>query len=436
MNTNYAGQDSCIIWKANTGRIHSKNCILVDNERVFVGTCGHHWNVDDDEDGVSLLNARTGELIWFTATRSDVNGICRAGKHLLCPTDRGDIFVVDTVHGRILSVFRLDSAALSRPVIWQYDADTWEAVAISAAGTFYWLSSISREMVKLGSIGEQVRADLVDVSSESERAFIVATQSGSLVRCVLDNRYVASRILCRVKYASYATASGEPGTEAIGLFHAAPSVQGSRLYIGFARNTYYPTAPLVCVDAVTGKEVWRASRLPAETCGNSRVTPLICGPYAACAFAHSSSLDVFDRESGTFVAGIKIGQHVHQHWSAPVQYGNHRALIGRVDGRLSIVDLNSRRLVASISLATRTIRIGPLDDAECDGIYPLYSRRPLGICGTPAVWGNRVFVGTTSGDLFALDLGAFGYGLQVPEAAGVPADGRSGEFTNQSVTPS
>lgn len=177
MNSHCSDQHSCVIWKANIGRIHSKNRILVDQDRVVVGTCGHHWNVDDDEDGVSLLDTKTGEVIWFTPTHSDVNTICRAGLHLLCPTDRGDAFLLNAALGTVSGLFKFDSALLSRPLVWQYDEEKWDALAISAAGTVYRIGPTPRDIAVIGNIGEPIRADLVDVSSESERAFIAATES-------------------------------------------------------------------------------------------------------------------------------------------------------------------------------------------------------------------------------------------------------------------
>lgn len=409
MNRAFSGERSCVIWKANVGRIHSKNRILVDQDRVVVGTCGHHWNVDDDEDGVSLLDTRTGEVIWFTQTRSDVNSICRAGMHLLCPTDRGEAFLLNAALGTVSGVFKFDSALLSRPIAWHCDEEKWEALAISAVGTVYRIGPTPRDITVIGNIGKPVRADLVDISSESGRAFIAATESGDIIKCAVSDKLVTFRVLGRIMYSGHAYSIDDPEENTKASVHAAPAIEEGRLYIGFARNSYYETAPLVCLDMLTGEEVWRASRLPHERCGNCRVTPLVIGPYVVCAFAYSNSLYLFDKENGKCAAAIKLGRHVYQQWSSPIRHGTHGVLLGRIDGRLSILDLNAKELVASISLATRKIRLGPLDDAECNGEYPLYpGRRPLGICGTPTLLRDNVFVGTTSGELFAIDIASFG----------------------------
>jgi hypothetical protein len=408
MNVNSVPPASWMTWRANIGRVHSKNCIVVDGDRLFIGTCGHHWNVDDDEDGVSLLDVKTGDLIWFTATGCDVNGICRAGGYLLCPTDKGSVFFLDAVHGNVSAIIDLDSAALSRPLVWHDDEGKWEAIVISAAGTVYQLGPTPSDVVKLGSVGEPVRADLVDISSQECQVVVVATESGSVIRCVLGDGHFKPRILSRVTYKSHPLPGGGEVVETPSVLHAAPAVEGNRLYFGFARDTYYPTAPLVCIDAITGDEIWRAPRLPQKHCGNCRVTPAIVGPYIATAFAYSNSLHVFNKENGAFVAAIGVGQHVYQQWSAPTRHGEHTLLLGRVDGRLSIIDLLEKKLVASISLATHEAKLGPVEDAGCEGRYALYPRRrPLGICGTPTSVGNNVFVGTTSGDLFAIDIGPF-----------------------------
>lgn len=415
MKNDTAAPSSSILWKGNIGRIHSKNSILIDHGRLFVGTCGHYWNKDDDEDGVSLLDQKTGELIWFAATRSDVNGICRAGKYLLCPTDRGSVFVLDADRGKVSGIFELDSAALSKPLVWYCDDERWEAITISALGTVYRLGPTPHDIAVIATLNEPVRADLVDVSSKTERAFIVATESGMIMRCEFGEGHLTPRVLRHITYKGWPYSSDGEGTETMSVIHAAPATEMNRLYVGFARNSYYSSPPLICVDALTGDEIWRASRLPHGSCGNCRVTPVIVGSYVVSAFAYSDSVHVFNKEDGTFVAAVRVGQYVFQQWSAPILQGEHRILLGRVDGRISIVDLNRQELVASMSLATRELRLGPIDDFEGAPAYALAPRRrPLGICGTPTVAEDRVFVGTTCGDLFAIDFAVHSTVAQSP----------------------
>ena len=80
-----------------------------------------------------------------------------------------------------------------------------------------------------------------------------------------------------------------------------------------------------------------------------------------------------------------------------------------MDGVCSVIDVQEGKLVASISLATAEaealMRINENRPYESNS-YALYPGDvPIGgICGTPLVVYNRVFVGTTSGQVTALKL--------------------------------
>ena len=177
--------------------------------------------------------------------------------------------------------------------------------------------------------------------------------------------------------------------------------------VTFARDAYYPDPPLTCIDSITGETVWRSkARTPTEHFGNCRVTPMIVDSYVIAAFAYSDSLHIFDKMTGDNVATVKIGPQVFQQWSAPTLFGAHHVLLGRVDGVVSIVDVKSAKLVTSVSLTNRQVKSLEIDNvAREDQTFPLYPRsRPRGVCGTPAVLGNVIYVGTTSSDLFAIEL--------------------------------
>jgi outer membrane protein assembly factor BamB len=409
MSTHLAATGLRVLWKRNTGRIHSRNNIITRRGNLILGTCGRRWNHGDNEDGVSQLNCQTGDLVWFTPTGSDVNEIAEAGEHLLCPTDHGEIFILAAASGEIVRIHRLDASALSKPLVWESETG-WEAVAISAVGTVYRFDAVGNSTTILGALKEPVRANLVNVGSRSERVFIVATESGLLVKCQFAEGSFAASAFSRVVYhgSAFSAAGGgiEQGVERTGTIHAAPVLDGNQLFVGFARNSYSPEPPLICVDAVTGETIWRSPQSPQQRFGNCRVTPIVVGRYLVAAFAYSNSLHIFDKETGVLVATVAIGPHVFQQWSAPVLYGSNHVVIGRIDGVVSIVGLKEEALIASVSLADHDVRFGPVDDVRRRQTYALYPRRrPLGICGTPTVSDEVMFVGTTSGELVAIELG-------------------------------
>ena len=86
--------------------------------------------------------------------------------------------------------------------------------------------------------------------------------------------------------------------------------------------------------------------------------------------------------------------------------GADHVLLGRVNGVVSIVNFSERELVASISLSDRRVRFGPFEDDLWNRHYGLTpGKRPLGICGTPTVSNGIAFVGTSSGEVVAIEMG-------------------------------
>ena len=393
-----------LIWKKRIGRIQSRNNIIAISDDLLLGTCGRRWNLEDSDDGVYRLDRQTGDVIWFTPTISDTNEIVLLGEFVWCPTDRGDIFVLNATSGEIADVFRLDSAAISKPLVWA-DERGWEAIAISAAGTIYRFTSGKRGVVILGSLNEPVRANLLDVGTSSKREFIVTTESGLVVRCVYNNDRLTHRVIGIVTYTGHPFSENGVGTETVGSIHAAPNLDGNHLYVGFARKTYYSEPPLICLDSVTGETVWRALQLPQGDCGNCRVTPIFNEHYLVAAFSYSNGIHIFDKANGKLLGAVRIGRTVWQQWSAPVFYGKHHVILGRVDGTISMVNMRELRVVASISFANRDSHLLKIEDSlpgEVDPLFP--GARPRGICSTPVVLNGIIYVGTTSSDLISVEV--------------------------------
>ena len=218
----------------------------------------------------------------------------------------------------------------SKPLVWENDT-SWEGIAISAAGTVFRLSPADKSPTVVGALNEPVRANLVDVSSESGREFVASTESGLIVRCRFTNGNFSSRILSRVRYQRHSSSPDGRATETNGAVYAAPAREDRHLFVTFARDAYYPDPPLTCIDSITGETVWRSkARTPTEHFGNCRVTPMIVDSYVIAAFAYSDSLHIFDKMTGDNVATVKIGPQVFQQWSAPTLFGAHHVLLAEL----------------------------------------------------------------------------------------------------------
>lgn len=387
-------------WRQRVGGIQSRNTLVCDGPRLYIGTCGETWNVRDSHDGVFCLNRTDGNILWFTPTTADVNEISLAGSSLLAPTDAGDVFVLDASSGKIIAVYRADSPVLGSPLVTE-GVGGWSAVFASLAGTIYLIQEHSQNLVALGKIGGRIRASLVRLAASE---FLAATENGKLIKCTMRGQELKSHELVAVP----------PdlvwGDEV--YITATPLHVGTKIFAGFVRSTYGDDPAVFCFDLESESVDWVASSRKdvSLTFGNVRATPALVGDKLVIASAYTDGVDILDAHNGNFLQRIVLGQNTFQQWSSPVPAGENRVALGRVDGVCSIVDVVAGTLAASISLTTaeteRRAKANADDPREGENftLYPGEAAPDGAICGSPLVDGDMLFVGTTDGVLVGVRL--------------------------------
>lgn len=384
-----------IVWQVQVGSFQSRSSIVLDGGEVYVGTCGDEWNVRDRLDGVHCLSWETGKERWFTPTLADVNEIAVAGADLIVPTDSGDVLVLDREDGGIRRILNAGSAVLGRPIVYR-SFGSWSALFASIDGSVFWLEGGANELKCLGKVEGGLRASLVPLGND---AFLAAAENGGLYKGEMKSGELLSHSVIDLPTTGFGASPS---------ISASPLVTGNLAFVGYARDTYYDSPAVACIDHQREEIVWIA---PAgeSSFGNVRSTPALVDGLLVVASSYSDSVQLLDPKSGIIVAEVLLGQSVYQQWSAPVPLGPHHVGLGRVDGVYSIIDVRARRLVASISLATaateRLTSVGR--HTHSNGTFALYpgEAAPSGaICATPAYDGRRLIVGTTDGRLTAVDV--------------------------------
>lgn len=384
-----------ILWHAHIGGIQSRCTIIVADDVVYVGTCGTSWNTRDKRDGVHCFNIKNGKERWFTPTLSDVNEIAMAGGDLIVPTDCGDVFVLDQKSGDIRSIVRVDSAVLGKPIVYQIPGK-WTAIFASISGAIYRLEQGSSNLDRLGDIDGNLRASLLPVGVD---AFVACTEGGIIYKVSFSKGDLFSREIFRVPPSEYGASAS---------ISASPLSIGGRIFVGYARDTYYKSPAVACIDLQSEGLVWLAPKSEVSL-GNVRSTPALVDGTLIIASAYSDSVQLLDPATGKLVGQVKLGQTVFQQWSPPVPVGPHHVALGRVDGVCSIIDVRYQRLLSSVSVATaESEHLTSLDwnqfGSDTFALYPGEPAPPGAICGAPAFDGQFLVLGTTDGSLTAVKL--------------------------------
>lgn len=382
-------------WKIQVGGLQSRSSILIDGDDVYVGTCGDQWNVRDGRDGVHCISLETGKERWFAPTLADVNEIAIAGANLIAPTDNGDVFILNRKDGTIRHIFSADSAVLGKPIVYR-NLGGWSALLASINGTLYWLESGSAEMVHLGTVSGGLRANLAPLGYD---AFLAASENGTIYKGKIVDGQLTSYPAIELPLTKYGSRPA---------FAAGPVIVGNKALFGFARDTYYNSTALICINYEQDEIVWISPEVNGNL-GNIRTTPIFLDGVIVCASAYSASLQLLDPVTGMLMDEILLGQEVFQQWSSPVPVGTHHVALGRVDGVCSIVDIRTKKLVSSVSLATAETEqpISLYTEQYSDEAVALFPGQPApagAICATPAFNNNTLIVGTTDGKLAAISL--------------------------------
>lgn len=383
---------STVMWDRPVGSLQWKSSIVLDGDHVLVSTSGLAWNEADHADGVLCLDAYSGEARWFCPTSGDANEIAVVNDKIIVGSDDGNVYAICRDDGSIRSKMSLSAPVYSRPLV--FEDGKWSAILATHDGSIVGLSRDSDAFEHIGGVPYTIRAGLL--AAPTKDCVTALAETGEVIAIEIGVRGFDFRLLNRI---SYPDQYAKSGISTAGLF-GTPSASGEHLVLGYVRQTSYEHPPLLCIEAASGREIWRAALVPNEDFGNVRTSPLIVGNQVLAAFAYTDSLYSFDLKTGDFLWKVKLGLTAFQQWSSPVLRAPNEVILGRIDGVLSKVDILDKRLVWSRSLAPEDqSRESDLDNIS---IYP--GQSPVGgICSTPAANSSAIFVGLTSGRLFRIE---------------------------------
>lgn len=397
-----------VVWEAPVGQVRWRNNIVVDDGKLYLGTCGEKWNHGDPKDGIVCLTAGDGAIRWAYPTGTDVNGVTLSGGLLFAGTDSGDAIVLDAESGELVAREALHGAVLSKPHIVQVGGFT-TALFFSQSGEVLLFDLMKREFAAGLQFTASPQTDLAStIEMAASGRFYVGTSDSCLYELSVQEAGASINPILELKPETISAGRIEYEAEPTGLQSLV--IHGQTILVSYSRNTYGSNPPLLGVDRSTGEVRWRARRTGTRNrgqslYGNARTSPAIWKGLAVTTFASDPFLRAYDLTNGVERWAVRLDDGFFQNWASVIVSGD-RAYVPRIDGVVSIIDLNSHKIVGAVSVESANPGVDRYRGDDWDG----YSHPGVtpdehlvsGIAATPSYGDGALFVGTVSGRLLRL----------------------------------
>ncbi len=370
-----------VLWRADIGIQGYLNNPVLAEGKVFVGSSGTRHNEKDARDGVYCLDAATGKVLWHAATEKDACGVAYSDGRVFATSDDGKLRALAASDGARLWEAERQGELYCQPLVIGErvcigDGHGKVAAFDCRTGKLEWGTAVA---------GGACRGGL---SGSGERLY--ATFADGVVAC-LD---LKGAVLWKQQVVK------DPNH-----IYPAPLVLGSRLVVGYARDTEYPDPALKALDARTGELKWDAKGSDQlQDFGNIRSTPVVWGDDILYGEPYSNRLVAVNAMDGAARWSLELGAAMFPHYPSPAVAGD-VLYLPRHDGGLYAVDLANRKLLWTLYLGD-SAQVGPrLPEKIAAGAkecadepavgQPLYASPALGADGT-------IYVGSGQGCLYAI----------------------------------
>jgi pyrimidine deaminase RibD-like protein len=407
-----------LLWKARVGCQAWKNSPLAVGNQVLVGSAGSKWNEPDPEDGVYSLDAQRGAVNWFARTPADANRVMLSKGVVVTGCDDGSVVAISARDGSQIWQIQLDSGIVGGPV--KLSANIWGAKArlpayakenadpllvVTFGGHLYLLDLSTGRRLQEVDIGHKVVGEPLLFQLRNSNMLAVPTVDGVLVFLEYHDIFVA---LAKVTEVALRYPNGfDPCGYSTPVLASQPAWSDGFVLQGIVRDTYYPEAPIIAIDAQTKEVRWIGADPEGRGggFGNLRGAPLVLGREVIFVPAYSKYMFALSVDDGSLLWMVDLGQGMFEQWCGPIA-GNESIYIGRHDGYLHRVDTRGHRRDWSMFLGSErnagTVVSGRQRLPEFDAASSWRSGDSWPILGTPTLDQGRLYVGTQEGYLYCL----------------------------------
>lgn len=340
-----------VCWSNKIGRMHYRNSIIAVGDRIIVSTSGAVWNESDSGDGIYALDARSGELLWHSATLGDANGILSLGSMIVGGTDAGQMFAIDVLTGTLRASYSVGEPVFCKPVVVRCGLKDVAAL-VSYSGKIVLFDPDSEQFRVVLEVNGDFRANpATEVLMASEGGFVLGSEAGELIKIEIDHAGARASLISvlRSRKSSY----GNYFLSIIGI--GSLLVADGDLIVSYVRETYDKHPPIVCIGLVDGVERWHARGVKTlskkrEGYGNARTTPVLDGGFVYSTFGYNDGLHAFSLATGRGEWMAQLDDGLFQNWASPIIGKNDRLFVPRVNGLIYEVDTLKRKVMNAISV--------------------------------------------------------------------------------------
>lgn len=392
-----------IKWSKYIGRQKWKNTPLIIGNYVFVGSAGNTWNLPDENDGIYCLNIETGNIEWFYQTHSDVNEISYFDGMIIGGCDNGKLICLSSKTGTLKWQTQLNSGIISK--IYKYSGFTAESLIVTCYnGEIKFINLINGEIINGIALEGYIMANISFVQNERNIILYIPTINGYLYELTeaFDSFTITSKLL--IKYPDQYSDDGFSVAE----LYSSPLIENGKIYLGFARQTYYNYPAVICLDQNTKQVLWYANdsdKLGTDF-GNIRTNLIIDNDQIVVTHPYSNEIIGLDKENGRTIWITRIGRSMFQQWASPILYNN-AFYLSRHDGYLYKIDNKTKNRQWGIYLGQEEDSGVVFDSSQKVGnenehcAWELF--KGYSLISTPAIIDNKIIVGTDEGVLYCIE---------------------------------
>jgi outer membrane protein assembly factor BamB len=271
-------------------------------------------------------------------------------------------------------------------------------------GEICFLNLIDGKVLYKIALEGHVMANIEFMNESDQRILYVPTVEGILYE--LKDTFDSFEITSATTITYHDEHNNQTGYS-IAELYSPPLIQDGKLFLGFARQTYYNYPAIVCLDANSKSVLWYASdpSYKGSHFGNVRTNLLEDNGQILFTHPYSNELVGLNKMTGEIEWVVNLGRNMFQQWASPIK-NDSGYFLSRYDGYLYKVHKSSKQRQWGMYLGQSedagivfdsSQKVGNENEHTAWELFKGYS-----LISTPALYNENLIVGSDEGILYCL----------------------------------